>query len=93
MMAMAIGTAMSSGLAISAPAFADSNPFGASELSSGYMQVAEASCGAKTDAEGKCGEGKCGEGKCGAKADGKKAMGEGKCGEGKCGEGKCGSAA
>jgi uncharacterized low-complexity protein len=89
-MALAIGTAVA---ALSPMAMADThsaNPFAATELSGGYMQVAEA--------EGKCGEGKCGgdkakgEGKCG----GDKAKGEGKCGgdkakgEGKCGEGKCG---
>jgi uncharacterized low-complexity protein len=61
---------------------ASANPFAASDLSGGYMQLAD-------KGEGKCGEGKCGEGKCGeAKPDDKK--GEGKCGEGKCGEGKCG---
>lgn len=49
------------------------NPFGATQLESGYMQLA-----------GKDGEGKCGEGKCG----GDKAKKEGKCGEGKCGGAK-----
>jgi len=94
-----IALAASSALALSlaaAPVSADTaNPFGMSDLSSGYQQVAEGKCG-----EGKCGgkktEAKCGEGKCGAK---KKAKKEGKCGEGKCGgkkpeakcgEGKCG---
>ena len=79
-------------------AHAADNPFGATQLESGYIQLAG------NDGEGKCGEGKCGgdmakgEGKCG----GDKAEGEGKCGgdkaegEGKCGgdkaagEGKCG---
>ena len=70
---------------------ADANPFSASDVASGYLQLAEGKCG-----EGKCGEGKCGEskdegkdaeGKCGgAKDDGK--AGEGKCGEGKCGDKK-----
>ena len=73
------------------------NPFGATQLESGYMQLAG------KDGEGKCGEGKCGgdkkegEGKCGeGKCGGDKDAGEGKCGgdkkdgEGKCGEGKCG---
>jgi len=73
------------------------NPFGATQLESGYMQLAG------KDSEGKCGEGKCGEGKCGGdkaadegKCGGDKKDGEGKCGgekaagEGKCGEGKCG---
>jgi len=83
-------------------AAAGENPFGASQLDRGYMQLASS--------EGKCGEGKCGgekkmEGKCGGdkkmegKCGGDKKM-EGKCGgdkkmEGKCGgdkkmEGKCG---
>jgi uncharacterized low-complexity protein len=59
---------------------AQANPFGYSQMESGYQLV---------DGEGKCGgdmkkgkEGKCGEGKCGG--DMKKAK-EGKCGEGKCG--------
>mgnify|MGYP006955164586 CR=1 FL=1 len=66
----------------------------------GLLQIAmeEGKCGgAKTEAEGKCGEGKAKEGKCG---EGKAK--EGSCGdkkegvakppmEGKCGEGKCGS--
>jgi|JI102314A2RNA_FD_contig_41_100480_length_448_multi_3_in_0_out_0_1 uncharacterized low-complexity protein len=70
---------------------AAANPFAATDLPGGYMQLAE-------HGEGKCGEGKCGEGKCGEKKDGKTE--EGKCGEkkgdaeGKCGEkkaeGKCG---
>ncbi|MDM4768707.1 hypothetical protein [Solimonas sp. SE-A11] len=72
---------------------AQASVFKTTDLSGGYMQLADAKAG-----EGKCGEGKCGEGKCGAKAGEKKA--EGKCGEkkdadkkaheGKCGEGKCG---
>lgn len=64
---------------------AAANPFTATDLPGGYMQLAD-------KGEGKCGEGKCGEkkaeGKCGEEKDDKK--GEGKCGEGKCGEGKCG---
>ena len=92
---LAMGTAVG---AMAAPSvMADVNPFAATEMSSGYMQLAEGSCG-----EGKCGgdkakskgEGSCGEGKCGgdkAKAEGscggdKKAKTEGKCGEGKCGQ-------
>lgn len=73
------------------------NPFGVTELDSGYMQLADSDggkCGDdKKDREGKCGEGKCGaekmkhEGKCG----GDKMDGEGKCGgDKKEGEGKCG---
>ena len=105
-LALAIGTAFAASLAASNIANAapsSSNPFVMSDMSSGYMQVADAK-------EGKCGgtkaapvEGKCGEGKCGAA----KAKNEGKCGgakemdksmEGKCGgakpaptEGKCGA--
>ncbi|MGB5396921.1 MAG: hypothetical protein WBN96_07215 [Gammaproteobacteria bacterium] len=83
-LAVAMGASFAAAMAVSPVANADSNPFGMSNLSGGYMQIAEGKCG-----EGKCGEGKtkkegkCGEGKCG---EGKKA--EGKCGEGKCGEGK-----
>lgn len=87
-LAAAVGAAMVGSLATVSLANADDNPFGMTQLSSGYM-VAE-------KAEGKCGEGKCGGDK-GAKSEGK--CGEGKCGEGKgaaktgegkCGEGKCG---
>ena len=88
--AAAIGAALAGSLAIGAANAAD-NPFGLSELGSGYMQIAGAH-------EGKCGEGKCGEGKCGenmtdtaSESEDKAASTEGKCGEGKCGEGKCGS--
>ncbi len=66
-------------------ALADTNPFVAVELDSGYSLAAK-------DAEGKCGEGKCG-----ADSDDKETEGnndaEGKDTEGKCGEGKCGSTA
>lgn len=104
-LALAMGATFAATMSASPIANADSNPFGMSALSSGYMQVAEnapeGKCGGKMkqEGEGKCGEGKCGEGmmkagegKCG---EGKK-MVEGKCGEGKCGankarkEGKCG---
>jgi len=95
-LALVIGATLASGAFVTAQA---ENPFSSTELSSGYMQLADASTATagKTE-EGKCGgektekaedgkteEGKCGEGKCG---EGK--CGEGKCGEGKCGEGKCG---
>jgi uncharacterized low-complexity protein len=94
----AIGAAVVGSLTLGTATAAE-NPFGLSELGSGYMQLAsshmEGKCGGDKDKEGKCGEGKCGgdkdmEGKCGGDKD----M-EGKCGgdkgmEGKCGEGKCG---
>ncbi len=81
--AIAIGTALAGSIALGT-ANAAENPFGMTELSGGYMQVAMS--------EGKCGEGKCGgkkeessEGKCGGK---KEDSSEGKCGEGKCGGNK-----
>lgn len=102
-LSIAAGTAFVASLTMSTSANAaqGANPFAMSELSSGYMQLAEAKCGGnKTmtkDMEGKCGEGKKEvEGKCG---EGKKASKDGKCGEGKCGgskemkknmEGNCG---
>jgi uncharacterized low-complexity protein len=105
-LSLALGTAFAASMAASnvATAAQNGNPFAMSELSSGYMQLAdnhmEGKCGEgrgnKTGKEGKCGEGKCGEGKCGSDKQMKKNM-EGKCGgekakkEGKCGEGKCGS--
>jgi uncharacterized low-complexity protein len=82
-LAAAVGSVFVVSLATAPIASADSNPFGMSELSSGYMQVADSHMG-----KGK--EGQCGEGKCG----GEKAKKEGQCGEGKaakegqCGEGK-----
>lgn len=88
--ASALGITLAATIAASPIAQADQNPFGVSEMSSGYMlaEHGEGKCG-----EGKCGEGKCGEGKCGegkAKGHDKDKDKEGKCGEGKCGEGKCG---
>ncbi len=100
---LALGTAFVTSFAASnLSADTNANPFAMNELSSGYMQLADASSANKSAQEGKCGgkktpqEGKCGEGKCGSKSDMKQNM-EGKCGgkkaeqEGKCGEGKCGS--
>lgn len=82
--ALAASAAMTAGLSLSPLAMADTaNPFQSSELTHGYMQLAEhheeGKCGedSKKDAEGKCGEAKCGE-------DSKKDA-EGKCGEAKCG--------
>jgi uncharacterized low-complexity protein len=79
---------------------AEANPFASTELSSGYMQLAEGKCGGemKGEHEAKCGgemkdkaekmkEGKCGEAKCGADKKAEK-MKEGKCGEAKCGADK-----
>lgn len=104
-LSIAASTAFVASLAMAnvANAAESSNPFAMKELSSGYMQLAEAKCGGKMEKEGKCGEskkmkkeGKCGEAKCGGAK--KKMEKEGKCGEGKakakkegkCGEGKCG---
>ena len=83
-LSIAIGAALVGSTALTGTATAAENPFSVSELSSGYIQLAEAKCG-----EGKCGgksaEGKCGEGKCGeSKSKGISVL-EGKCGEGKCG--------
>ena len=104
--AAALGAAFAMSIA-AAPVSADTaNPFGMSDLSSGYQQVADAHKAGKCG-EGKCGgdkkkaEAKCGEGKCGAKKKAEKKGTEAKCGEGKCGgakkkkeakcgEGKCG---
>ena len=93
-LACAVGAAMIGSLTAVGSAAAAENPFGMTQLESGYMQLAmnEGKCGGdKAMKEGKCGEGKCG-------ADKAKTMKEGKCGEGKCGgdkaksatEGKCG---
>ena len=82
-LAAAIGTVVIATLAATQAANASENPFGMTDLSSGY-QVAEGGAEApKKGAEGQCGEGKCGEG---MKKDAAKTT-EGKCGEGKCGEG------
>ena len=89
---LAMGTAM--GVMAAPAAMADANPFSATEMPSGYMQLAEGSCGGdKAAAEGSCGGDKAAsEGSCG----GDKAAAEGSCGgdkaktEGSCGEGKCG---
>ncbi len=85
-LAAAVGTAVVSAFTATV-ANADANPFAMTELSEGYMQVAEANYsvkpwGGKKANEASCGEGKCGEGKCGGKA---------KAAEAKCGEAKCGS--
>ncbi len=94
----ALGAAVAGSMMLAGSANAGGNPFGLTELSGGYAQVAS------SHGEGKCGAGKCGgsmkgeEGKCGAgKCGGSMKGGEGKCGAGKCGgsmkgaEGKCGA--
>jgi uncharacterized low-complexity protein len=80
--ASALGITLAATIAATPIALADQNPFGVSEMSSGYMLA-----GHEDGHDGKAEEGKCGEGKCG---EGKDKDKEGKCGEGKCGEGKCG---
>ena len=98
--AATVGVALTTSVMAMPTANADANPFGLTELSSGYMVA-----GGHKSKEGKCG---CSEGKCGGKSkhsEGKHGEGkhskskhgaskgkEGKCGEGKCGEGKCGGA-
>jgi uncharacterized low-complexity protein len=73
--ALALGTALVGGLALSGSAFA------MQPLAQGYMlSAASASVDGKA-AEGSCGADKAAEGSCG----GDKAKAEGKCGEGKCG--------
>ncbi len=92
-LAVALGAAFVTSLAGASIANAAENPFGMTELSSGYMVVAEGKCGGSMDKskmkkEGKCGEGKDKskmEGKCGEGKDKAKMKKEGKCGEGKCG--------
>ena len=102
--ALATSAVLTAGLALSSGiANAEANPFSSDELSSGYMQLAEAKCGEnmKKEAEAKCGENmkkeheaKCGENmkkdaeaKCGAKMKDKVK----KMKNGKCGEAKCGA--
>jgi uncharacterized low-complexity protein len=102
--ALAASAALTAGLALSPlTVSADTNPFVSTELSSGYMQLAEGKCGEakcgankKAEHEAKCGEemgekakeGKCGEAKCGADKKATEKMEEGKCGEAKCGANK-----
>lgn len=70
--------------AMSIPAHAAENPFGATDLQSGYQLAGDHS----KDGEGKCGGDKKGEGSCGGDK-----KGEGSCGGDKKGEGSCGGAA
>lgn len=110
---VAVGTTLFSGLTMSAAqaeglASAEGvSPFAMTDLSNGYMQLAEAD---KGKGAMKMKDGACGEGKCGASmmpADALEKTSEGKCAgnkpmpnakksdmkgmEGKCGEGKCGA--
>ena len=68
-LACAVGAVLVGSLAGTGVVNAAENPFGMTELQSGYMQLASK-------------EGACGEGKCGGEMKKKK---EGACGEGKCG--------
>jgi uncharacterized low-complexity protein len=88
-LAAAIGATLVTSMTGVTAASAQQNPFGLTQLSSGYMvaDMAEGKCGGRAGAEGKKmegkkTEGKCGEGKCGANKM------EGKAKEGTCGEGK-----
>ncbi len=90
-LSIALGTTLLSGLGIgvvSAEApninVSEGALFELTDLSEGYMQVAETSDSTMKKKEGACGEGKCG----GDKKDKKSKTKEGKCGEGKCGENK-----
>lgn len=84
--AAAVGFALAGSLSVANVANAAENPFGANQLSQGYLQLADAKMG-----EGKCGEGKCGgDMKAEAKSGADKMQAEGKCGGEKMGEGKCG---
>ncbi|MGR9115467.1 MAG: hypothetical protein ACU85E_06850 [Gammaproteobacteria bacterium] len=99
-LAAVMGTAVVSTLAATAT-YAETNPFGMTELSSGYMQIAQAEksgemkCGANMGGEGKCGASmnmgapKMPEGKCAGKKTPEKAPQKAK--EAACGEGKCGA--
>lgn len=100
-LAVAVGAALTMSLAAVPMTNAQAdNPFGLTELASGYMLAASAAHGATDhESEEKDHEGSCGEGRCGAEAaDDEDADadadkdGEGSCGEGegKCGEGRCG---
>lgn len=83
-LALSIGAVVVTSLSASPIVNAETNPFGLTELSSGYMQIAEGM---------KCGAAKCGgkkgekQGNCAGKKDAKGA--DAKCGEGKCAAGKC----
>jgi uncharacterized low-complexity protein len=90
----AVGFALVGSLAVVNLANAADNPFGASSMKGGYMQVAEAK---QEGMGGMSGDKAKQQGMSGMSGmSGDKAKKEGKCGEGKCGadkakmEGKCG---
>ncbi|MGD8514632.1 MAG: hypothetical protein PVF52_03390 [Granulosicoccaceae bacterium] len=82
-LAAALGTAFALGVAATPAAADNANPFGMTDLSHGYQQIAEAKCGGQ-----KADKMQAEEGKCGAQQKAEKKGTEAKCGEGKCGEGK-----
>jgi len=94
-----LGTTLLSGLAVTAVQadvthLPESKSFEMTELSNGYMQLAEADT--TDDAATKKKEGSCGEGKCGSDKKDSTKTEEGKCGSDKkdstkTEEGKCGS--
>lgn len=92
-LAAAMGAAVISTLSVAA--HADANPFGMTELNSGYMQVAEGemACGANMGGMDKSGghppANKTAEGACAGQKT-SPAAAPAKAAEGKCGEGKCG---
>ena len=82
-LAAAMGAALISSFAATA-VNAEANPFAMTELSSGYMQLAEMKCGASMGmAQPKTAEGACAGSTAGSSAGSDKKT-EGKCGEGKC---------
>lgn len=83
-LAAAMGAALISTFAAT-PANAEANPFAMTELSSGYMQLAEMKCGASMGMpQPKAAEGACAGAKTTPAAETAKKA-EGNCGEGKCG--------
>ncbi len=97
-LSLALSTTLLTGLVI-ANASAETNNFEITELSTGYMQLAEvdktkegkcgeAKCGANKEKAAKNAEAKCGEAKCGANKEKAAKNAEAKCGEAKCGANK-----
>ena len=95
--------AMTAALGVTGTLVATENPFSMQTLDSGYVQLAEAKCGAdKKSEDAKCGGDKSTEAKCGADKKAEAKSEDGKCGadkkapetkakDGKCGESKCGA--